>query len=98
MERANRGRAPSCCDGCGRTAYTRIGWTERTPEMGFAGLYCRGCTVALRTIELLLQCTGCGRHADEGSAEPNGWGYFSDGVELHPVCPDCIELEAGTRF
>lgn len=61
--------------------------------MGFAGLYCRGCTVALRTMELLIQCSGCGRHSDEGAAERNGWGYLSDGVELHPVCPVCLELE-----
>jgi hypothetical protein len=62
--------------------------------MGFAGLYCRGCSAALRTIELLIQCSGCGRHADEGAAERNGWKYLSDGPDLHPVCPECLELES----
>ena len=94
MGQSKKGRAPSCCDGCGRTSYARVGWTERGPEIGSAGLYCRGCTVALRTIELLLQCTGCGHHADEGAAERNGWGYLSDGRKLHPVCGTCLELEA----
>ena len=90
-------RAPARCDGCGRTTYARVGWTERTAAMGFAGLYCRACTVALRTIELLIQCSGCGCHADEGTAEQDGWGYLSDGLELHPVCRACLELEAATR-
>jgi hypothetical protein len=65
--------------------------------MDFAGLYCRGCTVALRTIELLIQCSGCGRHADEGAAERNGWSYLSDGLDLHPICPDCLALETRAR-
>jgi hypothetical protein len=97
MDRIDTGRAPSCCDGCGRTELRPVGWTERTPAMGFAGLYCRSCSVALRTIELLLQCTGCGRHADEGTAERNGWGYLSDGVELHPICPDCAARKTDSR-
>jgi hypothetical protein len=97
MDGVDNARVPSCCDGCGRTAYARVGWTERTVAMGFAGLYCRACTVALRTIELLIQCSGCGRHADEGTAERTGWGYLSDGLELHPVCPACLEPESSTR-
>jgi len=97
VNRGDMGRTPSCCDGCGRTAFARVGWTERSAEMGFEGLYCRSCTVALRTIELLIQCTSCGRHTDEGAAEQNGWGYLSDGVELHPVCPACLAVETARR-
>ena len=54
-------------------------------------------TVALRTIELLIQCNSCGRHTDEGAAERNGWGYLSDGVELYPVCPACLAVETARR-
>ena len=84
----------SCCTGCGRLSRTRIGWTERSGDDGLRGLYCRGCTGALRTIELLLRCSGCGRHADEGAAERNGWGYVFDGRELVPTCASCLATNA----
>jgi hypothetical protein len=84
----------SCCDGCGRLARTRIGWTQRSAERGIRGLYCRSCTSALRTIDMLLRCSSCGRHTDEGAAERNGWGYLFDGSDLVPTCPACLAAAA----
>ena len=86
--------ALSCCDGCGRLGRTRIGWTQRDGDQGFPGLYCRGCTGALRTIEMLLRCSGCGRHADEKTAEQSGWGYLWDGRDLVPTCAPCLGVRA----
>jgi hypothetical protein len=86
--------ALSCCDGCGRLARTRIGWTQRAGDRGIRGLYCRSCTGALRTIEMLVRCSACGRHADEAAADRNGWGYLFDGRALVPHCAACLARTA----
>jgi hypothetical protein len=87
-------RVLSCCDGCGRLTRTRVGWTQRSGDNGFPGLYCRSCTSALRTIELLLRCSSCGRHTDEETAERTGWGYLWDGRNLVPTCRTCLAVRA----
>ena len=91
---SDTGGGLSSCDGCGRLGRTRVGWTQRSGEQGFPGLYCRGCTGALRTIEMLLRCSACGRHADEVTAEATGWGYLWDGRALVPTCAPCLGVRA----
>jgi len=40
-----------------------------------------------------VECAECGRRVIEHEAILEGWRYWSDGEELHAVCPECAERE-----
>jgi hypothetical protein len=40
-----------------------------------------------------VTCSNCGRHVREPEAESLGWRYWSDGKELHLICPLCAHRE-----
>ena len=102
-ERVDTGEIPVRCDGCGRdavrTEMARHGWTVRPVTAGFAGRYCLSCATVLRTIDLLVSCSECGRAVDDDTAEERGWTYWwSDRFgELNPYCPECAQRQFGQR-
>ena len=40
-----------------------------------------------------IRCTECRREVDEFVAAVERWGYWNDGCELQPFCPECASRE-----
>jgi hypothetical protein len=45
--------------------------------------------------EPLIHCANCARPVREDDAKDLGWRYWSDGRDLHPICPLCAAREFG---
>lgn len=43
--------------------------------------------------DILIECANCGRVGHEAAAKEAGWRYWSDGVDLHLICPLCASRE-----
>ena len=41
----------------------------------------------------VIRCLECGREVDEFVAATERWGYWSDGSDLNPFCPECARRE-----
>jgi hypothetical protein len=41
----------------------------------------------------LIACANCARPVREDDAETLGWRYWSDGLDLHLICPLCARRE-----
>lgn len=47
--------------------------------------------------ENLVACANCARPVREKEAEALGWRYWSDGRDLHLICPLCAHREFGSE-
>jgi hypothetical protein len=88
-------RAPSRCDGCGRTAeasgMAEHGWAVSPLSAAVPGTYCMSCASALRMLDWFVRCVDCGASVEsEGAAERQGWRFFPDELgQLQPLCGLC---------
>lgn len=90
-----RRRAPTRCDGCGRSAdaagMTAEGWTISPPSAAVPGIYCLSCASALRMLDWFVRCVDCGAIVEsEAEAERHRWRFFPDELgQLQPSCGIC---------
>jgi len=90
-----RRRAPTRCDGCGRSAeeagMSAHGWAVSPLSSAVPGTYCLSCASALRMLEWFVRCVECGATVDDDTAaERSGWRFYPDSLgQLQPYCPLC---------
>jgi hypothetical protein len=95
QDQVERRRAPTRCDGCGRSAEAagmlERGWTISPPAAAVPGTYCLSCASALRMLDWFVRCVDCGATVEsESDAEMNGWRFFPDELgQLQAHCGLC---------